>query len=82
MTQRLPYLNPEVADAARDVIAIVRTELNGDREGEKAIFDTLDLDRAKLLLAMTASLTAMTIRHSNGSQAEELLTYFAQEYLT
>lgn len=82
MTQRLPYLNPEVADAARDVIAIVRTEMNGDREGEKAIFDTLDLDRAKLLLAMTASLTAMTIRHSNGSQAEELLTYFAQEYLT
>lgn len=82
MTQRLPYLNQEVADAARDVLALVRTELNGDREGEKAILDTLDLDRAKLLLAMTASLTAMTIRHSNGSQAEELLTYFAQEYLT
>lgn len=82
MTQRLPFLNPEVADAARDVIALVRTEMNGDREGEKAILDTLDLDRAKLLLAMTASLTAMTIRHSNGSQSEELLTYFAQEYLT
>jgi hypothetical protein len=81
MAEQIPGLTPELADAARDVLALVRTQLNGDREGQEAIIGPLDLERAKWLLRMTADLAGSLVRISAGDRAEEYLANFAREYL-
>lgn len=75
-------MTPEVADNARDVLALVRTQLTGDTEGEEAILVDLDLKRAKLLLRMTADLAGKLVKQRAGDQSEEYLGYFAREYLS
>ena len=84
MTNPLPGLNPDTADAARDVLALVRTEMIKDREGTAAILDSLDLARARRLLNMTASLAACVIKaraNEAGVDAEEFLMYFSRNFL-
>lgn len=82
MTEKIPGLTPQVADAARDVLAIIRAEMDGDREAEFAIVGTLNREEAITLLVMTASLTARIIRSSSGDAAKDYMANFAREYLT
>ena len=77
-------LSPDMADAARDVLALVRTEMIRDREGTDAIVNSLDLERSQLLLVMTASLTAFVIKARAKEaevDAEEFLMYFSRNFL-
>lgn len=77
-------MTPEVADAARDVIALVRTQLNNDRDGALAIVNSLDHTQARVLLIMSASLTAhiMKAQGAPGGDAATFLANFSQEYLS
>lgn len=82
MTQKIPGLDPELAEAARDVLALVRAEITRDREATQAIISTLDADHAKTLLIMTAALTARIMEHNGGDKSAEFLAGFARTYLT
>lgn len=82
MTDQIPGLTPEVADGARDVLALVRCQLNGDREGEEAILSVLDLPRAKWLLRMSADLAGKLLKDRAGDHSEDYLSYFARKYLS
>lgn len=80
----LPNLSEDTADAARDVLALVRTEMIGDREGTAAILESLDLARARRLLNMTASLAGCVIKAraaESGVDGEEFLMYFSRNFL-
>jgi len=82
MTAQIPGLTPEMAEAARDVLALVRAEMTGDREATAVIIGPLDANHAKMLLILTASLTARVLKSRGGDDIEEYLASFARTHLT
>jgi hypothetical protein len=78
----MPLMSPEMADAARDVLALIRSELAKDREATVAILEPLDLEQAKWLLRMTADLAGRFLKERAGEHSEEFLARFARENLT
>lgn len=84
MSNPRPGMSPDMADACRDVLALVRTEMIGDREGTYAITNSLDADQARRLLIMTASLAGCVIKAraiEAGVDPEEFLMYFSRNFL-
>ena len=54
----LRSLDPETADALRDVLGMIRCELAGDEEGTRAFLAALDHGQARGRLRVLAEVTA------------------------
>ena len=78
---RLPGMTPEIADSARDVLALIRAALNDDPEATVAIAGSLNPDETRNRLYNMASLTAILMRSAYGDKADEYMTWFTQKFL-
>ena len=76
-----PGMTPEVADAARDVLALVRASIENDHDAIVALLGPLDLDDTRKRLISMSGLLAVMLRSAYGDEAVEETRIFAQKYL-
>ena len=78
----IPGITPEIADIARDVLALARAAGNQDEQALIALCKPLDLEQTRYRLLSMATLTAALMRELYGDDWEHNMTVFAQNYLT
>lgn len=77
-----PGMTPEIAEAARDVLALIRAALNEQHEETAAILGPLNLDETRQRIVSMSLLTANLMRTVYGDDADQYMRSFAQSYLT
>jgi hypothetical protein len=74
-------MTPEIAEVARDVLALIRAALNQEHYETVAILRPLGLDETRQRLTSMALLTANLMDTVYGDNADEHMRQFAQQYL-
>jgi hypothetical protein len=74
-------MTPEIADAARDVLALVRAALRNDTDATVALVLSLNREEACQRLNSMALLTAQLMRSAYGEDTEEYMNWFTRTYL-
>ena len=77
----IPGMTPEIAEAARDVLALVRAALETDTQAMIVIIGPLSREDAIQRLVSMAGLTANLMRTEYGEEAVDFMSRFAQENL-
>lgn len=77
----IPGMTPEIADAARDVLALVTAAMRQDEDAIVALLKPHSRNELAARLVSMAGLTANLMRSNYGEDAEEYMAYFTREYL-
>lgn len=78
----IPGMTPEVADIARDVLALARAAGHGDTEGVLAIIGGLNQKETYDRLISMASLCAALMHEQYGDDSDEHMDEFIRRFLT
>lgn len=78
----IPEMTPEIADVARDVLALVRAAGRGDQQGIAAIIGSLNQKGTYDRLISMSFLTAALMRELYDGDGDEHMSEFARRYLT
>jgi hypothetical protein len=74
-------MTPEIAEVARDVLALIRAALNEEHAETAVILRPLSLDETRQRLTSMALLTANLMETVYGDNADEHMRRFARQYL-
>ena len=69
----MAHLDPDGADALRDVLGLLYSELRGDERGTDAILASLDADQARYRLRVLACLAAAFVAGTDPEQIPKFI---------